>query len=90
MQQRRLVSQNKAIEYLGVSKNFFNKLLRLGVIPNYIPGTKKYDLRAIDHALDKIGGVVDSKEGYKALLAHPQFEDKDASYERFKAEQGII
>lgn len=76
---KRIVNNTEARNYLGISRTLFEKLQKQGVIPQPLPGTKRYDIKAIDKALDRI-----------ALSGGTHIDDPDeqaASYERWKAEQ---
>lgn len=77
---KRIVNQLEARKYLGVSRTLFLRMQERGLIPPPLPGTKRYDLKAIDHALDKISGFV-------AGEPLPAYEDPAISYEKFKASQ---
>src|ERR1700675_2915402 len=45
---RRLLSREKAAEYCGISKPTFSAWVRLGRLPAPLPGTGRWDLKAID------------------------------------------
>lgn len=77
---KRIVNQKAAREYLGISRTLFLKLQEQGVLPGPIPGTKRYDLRALEHSLDRVGGIL-------AQPIAPDYDETVASYERFKAGQ---
>jgi hypothetical protein len=59
----RLLSREAAAAYCGCdSLSTFDDWVRRGIIPRPLPGTHRWDRRAIDTALDKAGGLVnDSK-----------------------------
>ncbi len=54
----RLLSKMDAARYLGyATTDSLQNLINLGVIPGPIPGTARFDRRAIDAALDRISGL---------------------------------
>jgi hypothetical protein len=55
----RLLSREAAAAYCGCdSLSTFDDWVRRGIIPRPLPGTHRWDRRAIDTALDKAGGLV--------------------------------
>jgi hypothetical protein len=55
------MSKEQAAAYAGCeSPSAFNDWVRRGIMPRPIPGTRKWDRKAIDAALDQISGL-DSK-----------------------------
>lgn len=53
----RLATKRKASEYAGVSPRVFEKLIAQGVLPGPLPGTRHWDLKALDIALDEASGL---------------------------------
>ena len=56
----RVLSRDQAAAYCGISPRGFSEWVRLGRIPQPIPGTCRWDLRAIDVALDLASGILGS------------------------------
>jgi hypothetical protein len=55
---RRGLSRRDAAAYAGCeSLSAFNNWIRRGIIPGPIPGTHRWDRKAIDAALDKASGL---------------------------------
>lgn len=54
----RLISRQEASDYCGVSVVTFDRLVRRSILPPRIRGTKLWDRKAIDHALDKLSGLL--------------------------------
>lgn len=55
------MSREQAAAYAGCeSLSAFNNWVRRGIMPKPIPGTRKWDRKAIDAALDRMSGL-DSK-----------------------------
>ena len=55
------MSKEQAAAYAGCeSLSAFNDWVRRGILPRPIPGTRKWDRKAIDAALDRMSGL-DSK-----------------------------
>lgn len=51
------LSEKAAAEYLGLSVSGLHDWRRKGIVPGPIPGTHRYDRKAIDAALDKLSGL---------------------------------
>jgi hypothetical protein len=54
----RLLSGPNAAAYLGISHGTFSKWVASGVLPRALLGTRKWDRKAIDVALDKAAGLI--------------------------------
>ncbi|AUC97086.1 hypothetical protein CWS35_24695 [Bradyrhizobium sp. SK17] len=57
MAEQRLISGADAAAYCGVTPATFSKWVAAGVIPPPIPGTRRWDRKAIDQALDRASGI---------------------------------
>jgi len=53
----RVLSRAEAAAYCGCSPGLFSDWIRRGIIPGPIPGTHRWDRKAIDVALDRISGL---------------------------------
>lgn len=53
----RLISKREVAAYLGYSEKSLEKLIAQGIIPPPLPGTHRFDRRAIDAALDRASGI---------------------------------
>lgn len=53
----RLVSRHLAAEYCGLSISTFSHWVKLKRLPPAIHGTARWDLKAIDAALDSLSGL---------------------------------
>lgn len=54
----RLCSKDGICAYLGgISHATYDAWQAKGIVPGSIPGTNRYDIRAHDAALDRIGGL---------------------------------
>ena len=49
---QRLVSRDQAASYCGLSVSTFSNWARIGRLPSALSGTSRWDLKAIDLALD--------------------------------------
>lgn len=56
----RLMSGPNAAAYLGLTTAAFSKWVAEGRIPKPLPGTRRWDRKAIDLALDRASGIVAS------------------------------
>lgn len=86
MNQPRLMSGPDAAAYLGLTPAAFHKWVTEGRIPKPLPGTRRWDRKAIDMALDMISGIVSSMPSSDAEAdAEEEWERK---YEARKAAAG--
>jgi hypothetical protein len=53
----RLVSREQAAFYCGLSASAFSRWVKLQRLPPPLPGTSRWDLKAIDVALDSLSGL---------------------------------
>lgn len=53
----RLVSRAEAAMYCGLKPSRFSDLVRNGKMPAAVPGTSKWDMKAINLHLDKLAGI---------------------------------
>ncbi|MBY5614136.1 helix-turn-helix transcriptional regulator [Rhizobium leguminosarum] len=62
----RLIGRREAAEYCGIADSTFSLWVSTHKMPPCIPGTRKWDKRAIDAKLDEIGGlsVNDNEDAY--------------------------
>jgi hypothetical protein len=58
----RLLSRAQAAAYCNLSMSTFSNWVRLGKLPPPLPGTTRWDLRAIDVALDVMSGLQPKQE----------------------------
>jgi len=65
----RLVSEKEAAENVGLELATFRDWVRSGRLPQPIPECDRYDLKAIDAALDRVsglGGPANALDGWRA------------------------
>ena len=53
----RCVWRKEIEQAYGLKPAVFSRLVAKGIMPLRVPGTRMWDRRAIDHALDKISGL---------------------------------
>lgn len=58
----RLICREVAAAYCGLSVQGFGRWVRLGRLPGPIPGTARWDLKAIDIALDSASSISDTAQ----------------------------
>ncbi|RXG86138.1 hypothetical protein EAS62_37850 [Bradyrhizobium zhanjiangense] len=76
MAEPRGISKKQAAAYAGCeSLSAFNEWVRRGIMPKPIPGTRKWDRKAIDAALDRLSGL------------QPKIEAQLTPYDAWKASQ---
>ncbi|TJW02186.1 MAG: hypothetical protein E5W97_21600 [Mesorhizobium sp.] len=61
---RRVFSRTEAASFVGASVGYFNKLVDLGLMPKPLPlpGVKRWDVRALEAALDGLSGISESQQ----------------------------
>lgn len=76
MIESRGMSKEQAAAYAGCETlSAFNDWIRRGIMPGPIPGTHKWDKKAIDAALDQLSGL------------QPKIETQLSPYDAWKASQ---
>jgi predicted DNA-binding transcriptional regulator AlpA len=64
--------RDQAANYLALSPTAFDDWVSRGRLPGPIPGTKRWDRRAIDNAMDRLSGLtsgpVDEDDEFKTWL----------------------
>ena len=53
----RLINKAQAANYCGVSPSAFAHWVKQGTLPKPVPGTNRWDIKAIDYRLDKLAGI---------------------------------
>ena len=56
--QKRLLSREEAASYTGTTARQFSVWVKKGIMPERLPETLKWDIRAIDAHLDKKSGLI--------------------------------
>jgi excisionase family DNA binding protein len=51
------ITREEAAAYCGCGRATFSNWVRRGIIPGPVPGTKRWDRKAIDAALDRASGL---------------------------------
>ncbi len=78
--QPRGLTREDAAAYCGLTPDGFDAWVRRGIVPGPIPGTQRWDRKAIDLALDRASGIQSSGEAtaspFKAWRSSR--EDQDA------------
>lgn len=69
----RLIGRKEAADYCGVTPTCFSMWVASSKMPPAIPGTRKWDKRAIDARLDEISGL-------DAPAQHAKVSDPDSAY----------
>jgi len=79
----RLLTKSEAATYCRCSLSAFDDWIRRGIMPGSIPGTHRWDRKAIDRALDKLSGIVPQSD---TATAYDEWKAKRAA--RALAPQG--
>ncbi len=72
----RLLTREEAAAYCRLSTQGFSQWVKKGRLPRPLPGTARWDLRAIDAALDSLSGIADRGEGGIGSLVLDQWKAK--------------
>ncbi len=59
---RRMISRAEAAKYCGVSLQTFSRWVHAGIMPKALPGTARWDRRALDQRIDILSGVTASEQ----------------------------
>ena len=74
----RLLTREEAAASCRLSTQGFSQWVKKGRLPGPLPGTARWDLRAIDAALDSLSGIADRGEGGIGSLVLDQWKAKHA------------
>ena len=72
----RLINRQEAANYCGVSTAAFAQWVRQGTLPKPVPGTNRWDIRAIDYRLDNLAGIPTVKSHTSADIEFNEMEAK--------------
>ncbi|TFV69425.1 hypothetical protein E4K64_33375 [Bradyrhizobium frederickii] len=75
----RLISGSEAAAYCGVTVATWAKWVAAGIVPPPLPGTRRWDRKAIDLALDKASGIKAPSSS-----SDPREQDFDSAYDQWK------
>lgn len=59
---QRLVGKKIAAKHCGVCIKTYDNWVSKGLVPSSLPHTNRYDLKALDLALDKLSGIEQQSE----------------------------
>lgn len=75
---QRLVSRDQAASYCGLSVSTFSKWVKIGRLPSALSGTSRWDLKAVDLALDSLSGLPSTHTSDVATSALDEWRAKRA------------
>jgi predicted DNA-binding transcriptional regulator AlpA len=75
---QRLLTREQAAFYCGLSVSAFSRWVKIGRLPAALGGTSRWDLKAIDLALDSLSGLAISKTSDSATIALDDWREKRA------------
>jgi len=55
--QPRMITKVEAAQYCGLTPSGFSSWVKRGVLPNSVPGTNRWDRKAIDAKIDRLSGL---------------------------------
>ena len=64
------LTRDAAATYCGLSPAGFDDWQQRGLVPGPMPGTKRWDIKAIDAALDKLSGLDEPLEEPKGAFGN--------------------
>jgi predicted DNA-binding transcriptional regulator AlpA len=76
--QPRLLTRQKAADYCALSTQGFSEWIKNGRLPKPIPGTNRWDLKAINAALDLLSGIANLIESNSNVSEFDQWKSKHA------------
>lgn len=82
----RLIGRKDAAAYCGIAESTFSMWVASGKMPATIPGTRKWDKRAIDAKLDEISGLA-GDETEDAFDKWERENRKETDLQRWKRER---
>lgn len=62
MSDSRCITKGQAAAYCNITPSAFSNWVSRGILPGPIPGTYRWDKKAIDRALDTISGIPSPSE----------------------------
>lgn len=65
--EKRLLTVQEAADYCGLSQNGLRDWIRKGRLPSSIPGTSRWDKKAIDRKLDDLSNLTVAESPDNAL-----------------------
>jgi hypothetical protein len=74
----RLLTREQAAFYCGLSASAFSRWVKLGRLPSPLRGTSRWDLKAIDLALDSLSGIEICKDPDPTITALDEWRIKRA------------
>ncbi|MGO8282177.1 helix-turn-helix transcriptional regulator [Rhizobium ruizarguesonis] len=80
----RLIGRKDAASYCGLTPSGFSAWVASGKMPPPIPGTRKWDKKAIDEKLDAISGIVPVNKSQTDDDAWGKWEAKDREREKHR------
>ncbi|MDX0997054.1 hypothetical protein GOL26_19180 [Sinorhizobium medicae] len=84
----RLIGRKEAAAYCGISPTCFSMWVASHKMPPAIPGTRKWDKRAIDAKLDEISGLATTEpEDVKWMRENDEAQQPASNYEDWKAKK---
>ncbi len=66
--QPRGLTREQAATYCGLATDTFDKWVKDGHLPGPFPGSKRWDRKLIDRALDRLSGIADPTEPPSSAL----------------------
>ena len=77
----RLLTRHQAAERCGLTESGFSTWVVRKLVPGPLPGTKRWDIKALDLALDRLSGI--APEPMQALVDEIDGEGQDAVRRRY-------
>lgn len=78
----RCLSREEAAALLGIGVDCFDAWRRKGILPGPVPGTRRWDRKALEKALDRVSklesdGDASAFDEWKRARSHPRHQQGD-------------
>ncbi len=86
----RCITLAEAARHCGVSVSAYRQWMARGLVPGYLPGTRRIDLRALDAALDKLSGLEQHDDPFENWISQRERRRADRSAEHSHGQKAPV
>lgn len=83
----RLIGRKDAAAYCGITPTAFSLWVRTHIMPPAIPGTRKWDKKAIDAKLDEISGLLPESNPVDEFAEWERKKSQESDLDRWRRER---
>lgn len=92
--EKRLLDRTESAQYVGVGVTTFDRYVRTGVLPTKVPGTGKWDRKAIDYYLDRASGLLPTPtptttKPQEPVMSNGHWLDRLDADDKFQGTEGL-